>query len=95
LTISTSSGPAEVAHTEGRLLEAVARVVDRRTPGFGHLAEAGRDDLMLETFVIDERRSCHRLFSARTMHAARNRMAEYHRTQARDTKARDHHTDRS
>lgn len=45
--------------------------------------------------MIDERRPYHRLFSARTMHAARNRMAEYHRTQARDTKARDHHTDRS
>lgn len=41
--------------------------------------------------MIDERRPYHRLFSARTMHAARNRMAEYHRTQARDTKARDHH----
>lgn len=67
------------AHAEGRLLAAVARTVERRTTGFGHLANAGRVDLMLETFVLDESRPYHDLFDARTLQAARDRMAEYYR----------------
>lgn len=69
----------ESAYADGTLIAAVASTVERETDGFGHLAEAGREDLMLETFVLDTAKPYHHLFSSRTLEAARARMAEYRR----------------
>jgi HKD family nuclease len=51
----------------------VARMVKGKTEGYGHLAEAGRPDLMVESLVIDSTKSYHRLFPRETVaHAQRN-----------------------
>lgn len=67
------------AHDERRLIEVVAQTVERHTKGFGHLEAAGRDDLMLESFVLDESKPYHRLFNAQTVRTAQDRMTEYYR----------------
>ena len=67
----------ERAYSEGDLVSAIARIVGRRTQGFGHLEEANRPDLMLETLVLDSSKPYHRLFSAATVQIASDRMAEY------------------
>jgi hypothetical protein len=67
------------AQAQGQLVAAVVGIVDRRTRGFGHLEDARRPDLMLETFVIDETRPYHNLLPDRTVRIARDRMAEYYR----------------
>ena len=59
------------------LVPAIARLVRRRTLGFGRLEEAGRPDLMLETLVLNTNKPYHRFFSAGTVEIARARMAEY------------------
>ena len=64
-------------HAEGRLVETIARIVSRRTAGFGHLEEAQRPDLMLETLILDADKPYHRLFTASTVMNAQARMAQY------------------
>jgi hypothetical protein len=59
------------------LVPTVARIIRRPTLGFGHLENAGRPDLMLETLVIDASKPYHRLFSPTTVEIARDRMADY------------------
>jgi hypothetical protein len=65
-------------HAEGRLPETIARIVSRRTEGFGHLEAAGRPDLMLETLILDPDKPYHGLFSAVTIMNAGSRMAQYY-----------------
>lgn len=65
------------AYAEGQLVDAIGRIVRRRTEGFGHLEAAGRHDLMLETLVLNDRKPYHRLFPAATVQAASTRMDEY------------------
>ncbi len=62
---------------EGTLVPTVARIIRRPTLGFGHLEKARRPDLMLETLVLDASRPYHRLFSAKTIDIARERMDAY------------------
>jgi hypothetical protein len=64
-------------HDDDALVPTVARIVRRPTLGFGHLEEAGRPDLMLETLVLDVTKPYHRFFSAGTIDVARKRMADY------------------
>jgi hypothetical protein len=65
------------AYAEHRLIAAIGRIVSRRTEGFGHLEEAERPDLMVETLVLDANKPYHRLFPATTVQSARERMAQY------------------
>jgi hypothetical protein len=65
------------AYAEHRLVAAIGRIVSRRTEGFGHLEEAERPDLMVETLVLDTSKPYHRLFPATTVQSARERMAQY------------------
>jgi hypothetical protein len=65
------------AYAEHRLVVAIGRLVSRRTGGFGHLEEAERPDLMVETLVLDTSKPYHRLFPATTVQSARERMAQY------------------
>jgi hypothetical protein len=67
----------ETARREDALVPAIARIVRRRTLGFGHLEEAGRPDLMVETLVLDETKPYHRFFSTKTIQQARDRMLDY------------------
>jgi hypothetical protein len=67
----------ERAHAEHDLVSAIARIVNRRTQGFGHLEAANRPDLTVETLVLDPSKPYHRLFPATTVQVARERMAEY------------------
>jgi chorismate mutase len=66
----------EKGHEDDMIVPAVARIVRRRTLGFGHLEQAGRSDLMLESLVIDEEKPYHGLFSRKTVQIARDRMAK-------------------
>jgi hypothetical protein len=66
----------DTAYENGRLPQAVARITKKRTLGFGHLAKAGRRDLMLETLVADPKRQYHELFSPATVRIAKERLAE-------------------
>ena len=70
------------AYAKDALVPAVADIVRDTTKGFGHLAAAGREDLMLESLVVDETRPYHPLFSATTVASARQRLAEYRAQQA-------------
>jgi hypothetical protein len=72
----------EKGYTENALAPAIARIVRRRTLGFGHLENAGRPDLMVETLVLDETKPYHRFFSAKTIQQARERMQDYERRHA-------------
>jgi hypothetical protein len=65
------------AYTEHQLVAAIGRIVSRRTDGFGHLEEAERPDLMVETLVLNASKPYHRLFPAATVQIARERMAQY------------------
>ena len=40
------------AHADDQLVPVIGRIVSRRTEGFGHLEDAGRDDLMVEMLVL-------------------------------------------
>jgi hypothetical protein len=64
-------------YSEGNLVEAISRVVRRRTQGYGHLEAAERPDLMVETLVLDENKPYHHLFPTATVAAAQARMDEY------------------
>ena len=72
-------------YAEGLLPTTIASNVKKRTSGFGHLEEAGRGDLMLETLVLDEAKPYHHLFSPNTIRVARARMEEY------EQRDREHH----
>ena len=61
---------------------AITRVVRDTTKGFGHLAQAGREDFMVESLVVDESRPYHGRFSAATVATARERFAKYRAQQA-------------
>ena len=65
------------AHADHKLVSAISRIVSRSTQGFGHLEEAERPDLMVETLVLDASKPYHWLFSATTVQIARERMAQY------------------
>lgn len=65
------------AQADGRLVNAVERIVERRTDGFGHLEAAGREDLMLETFLLDRSKPYHHLISDRALRIADERLREY------------------
>jgi hypothetical protein len=67
----------ERAYSKGELVSAITRIISRRTEGFGHLEEANRPDLMVESLVLDTSKPYHRLFSSATVDTARARMAEY------------------
>ena len=67
----------ERARKNDELVPAVARIVRRPTLGFGHLEEAGRPDLMVETLVLDTKKPYHRFFTAKTIAAARERMKKH------------------
>lgn len=62
---------------ESVLVPTIARIVRRPTLGFGHLENAERPDLMLETLVLDSSKPYHHLFSGRTVQIARERMDDY------------------
>ena len=61
----------DVGHRDGSIVTKVHGIVRRPTEGFGHLAEAGRLDLMVETLVLDDARPYHFLFSEATKERAR------------------------
>jgi len=67
----------EKGQEESVLVPTVARIVRRPTLGFGHLENAERPDLMLETLVLDSSKPYHRLFSEHTVQVARERMDDY------------------
>ena len=67
----------ERARENDELVPAIARIVRKPTLGFGHLEEAGRPDLMVETLVLDRSKPYHRFFTTKTVEAARRRMKEY------------------
>jgi hypothetical protein len=69
----------DAGHAAYRLIDAVSRIVERRTQGFGHLEAAERPDLMLESFLIDKNKPYHKLLPARIIEIARARMADYWR----------------
>jgi hypothetical protein len=69
----------ERAYAGNELVPAIARIVRKPTLGFGHLAAAGRPDLMVETLVFDESKPYHRLFTPTTLKVAAERMAAYRR----------------
>ena len=62
----------------GEVVELVERIVLRRSPtdGFGHLEDAGRLDLALEAFVVDESKPYHHLFSDEAVSLSRVRLDE-------------------
>lgn len=64
-------------YAERILVPTIAGIVKQPTLGFSHLEAAGRPDLMLETLVLDESKSYHRLFAPETIRTARARMAAY------------------
>lgn len=66
----------EQGYAHDELVPTIARIIRRPTLGFGHLATAGRPDLMLETLVLAEDRPYHRLFSQKTVETARQRMRD-------------------
>jgi hypothetical protein len=72
----------EKGFEENTLVPTVARIIRRPTLGFAHLEEAGRQDLMLETLVLDARKRYHRFFSTRTVETARERMRKFPDTPA-------------
>jgi hypothetical protein len=59
------------------LVPTIAKIVRKPTLGFGHLENAGRPDLMVETLVLNERKPYHRFFTEKTIQAARARMREH------------------
>lgn len=66
-------------YAENALVPALARIVRRPTIGFGHLDDAERPDLMVETLILDKSKPYHRFFSAKTIQLAKERMEEYFR----------------
>ena len=67
----------EEGYAKAELVPAIARIIRKPTGGFGHLQNARRPDLMLETLVLDMSKPYHRLFSQKTVDTARARMREH------------------
>jgi hypothetical protein len=67
----------EKGRDEDTLVPTIARIIRKPTLGFGHLENAERPDLMLETLVLNASKPYHRFFSAKTVQVARDRMSEY------------------
>ena len=65
------------AHADHQLVSAIGRIVSRPTQGFGHLENAKRDDLMVESLVLNPGKPYHQLFPAATVQMARERMDRY------------------
>lgn len=59
------------------LVPTIAKIVRKPTLGFGHLENANRPDLMVETLVLDERKPYHRFFTEKTIEVARERMRKH------------------
>lgn len=70
-------GQIDKGWDEKALVPTIARIVRKKTVGFGHLVAANRPDLLLETLILDESKPYHRLFTEKTIEAARERMREY------------------
>jgi hypothetical protein len=64
-------------YANNELVPTLARIVRRRTTGFGHLEDAQRPDLMVETLILDTSKPYHEFFSATTIEVARRRMDDY------------------
>lgn len=67
----------EDGQAEGMLVPTVAKIVKKPTLGFGHLAKAGKKDLMLESLVVDPGKPYHGLFSPKTVQVASARLEDY------------------
>lgn len=63
---------------ESTLVPVVARIVKDKSGGFQHLANARRPDLMIETLVLDETKTYHRLFVDKTKLQARANLNAYY-----------------
>lgn len=74
----------ERARTNNELVPAIARIVRKPTLGFGHLEDAGRPDLMVETLVLDRSKPYHRFFTRTTIETARRRLEERGHLDERD-----------
>jgi hypothetical protein len=59
------------------LVPTIARIVKKRTIGFGHLEAANRPDLMVETLVLDTTKPYHRFFTSATIDVARQRLQQH------------------
>jgi hypothetical protein len=77
-------------HRDGLIVPAVARIVREPTEGFGHLAAAGRPDLMVESLVLDETKLYHHLFSKETKAHARANLDRYIRETSQIATQRTH-----
>jgi hypothetical protein len=58
-------------YDDGVLSPAVAGIIRKRTTGFDHHEEARREDVMLETLVVDTSKPYRRLFTPKTVDVAR------------------------
>jgi hypothetical protein len=77
----------EKGYEENTLVPTVARIIRKRTLGYGHLEEAGRPDLMLETLVLDAEKPYHPFFSPASVRIARERMDEYYKRDSSEGEA--------
>ncbi|UTI65878.1 hypothetical protein NBH00_06590 [Paraconexibacter antarcticus] len=66
----------EKGQADGVLVPTIARIIRKPTLGFGHLENANRPDLMLETLVLDTTKPYHRFFTEKTIATARARMQD-------------------
>lgn len=64
-------------NAEGTLVPVVSRIVNGPTEGFNRLAEADRRDLIVETLVLDETKTYHRFFTAKTKALAQQNLDRY------------------
>ncbi len=67
-------------YADNELVPTLARIVRRRTTGFGHLEDARRPDLMVENLIIDPEKPYHSLWSPTTIQVAKRRMDDYYAT---------------
>jgi hypothetical protein len=75
----------EKGHAANVLVPTIARMLKKRTLGFGHLEEARRPDLMMEqALVLNTSKPYHALFPPTTLQRARERMADYFARHPRD-----------
>lgn len=65
-------------YVANELVPTAARIVRRRTTGYGHLEDARRPDLMVESLILDAAKPYHGFFSPTTVETARQRMAAYY-----------------
>jgi hypothetical protein len=65
-------------YAANELVPTVARIVRRRTTGYGHLEDARRPDLVVDNLVLHAAKPHHGFFSPTTVETARQRVAEYY-----------------